>query len=195
MAEHAGRPAGQVHRSATRGASAGSASTGTASGCIGHDGNTIGQAAFLRILPEAGPRGRAAHQRRQHPRPLRGPLPRDLRRARRTSTMPQPLAPPAEPVEVDITPYVGTLRAGVGAHGGLRAATDGPRAAHDGHSARSPSWCPTRSRSTRWSRSAENALRGPPPARADLGAGDVLLAADRRGVRALRRAGHPAGSS
>ena len=50
---------------------------------IGHDGNTIGQAAFLRILPEAGARGHAAHQRRQHPRPLRGPLPRDLRRARR----------------------------------------------------------------------------------------------------------------
>ena len=35
--------------------------------------------------PRQRPRGRAADQRRQHPRPLRGPLPRDLRRARRTS--------------------------------------------------------------------------------------------------------------
>ena len=38
----------------------------------GHDGNTIGQAAFLRIHPGSRCRGGAAHQRRQHPRLLRG---------------------------------------------------------------------------------------------------------------------------
>ena len=68
-------------RSATRGASAGSASTGTASGSTATTATRIGQAAFLRIHPERGRRGHAAHQRRQHPRLLRGPLPRDLRRA------------------------------------------------------------------------------------------------------------------
>ena len=51
----------------------------------GHDGNTLGQAAFMRIHPGTRPRGRAPHQRRQHARLLRGPLPGDLRRARRTS--------------------------------------------------------------------------------------------------------------
>ena len=94
---------------------------------IGHDGNTLGQAAFLRILPpEQGRRGRAAHQRRQHPRPLRGPLPRDLRRARRRARCRTPFAPPAEPVEVDITPYVGTYeRASVRME--VFAGDDGPR--------------------------------------------------------------------
>ena len=37
---------------------------------VGHDGNTIGQAAFLRVLPDGRARRHAAHQRRQHPRPV-----------------------------------------------------------------------------------------------------------------------------
>ena len=50
---------------------------------IGHDGNTLGQAAFLRAPARRRARGHAPHQRRKHPRSLRGSLPRDLRRARR----------------------------------------------------------------------------------------------------------------
>ncbi len=41
----------------------------------GHDGNTIGQAAFLRIHADERCRGHAAHQRRPHTRPVRRPLP------------------------------------------------------------------------------------------------------------------------
>ena len=44
---------------------------------LGHDGGTIGQAAFLRVVPDCGCRDRAAHERRQSDRAL----PRALRRA------------------------------------------------------------------------------------------------------------------
>ena len=50
---------------------------------IGHDGNTIGQAAFLRVLPDDGLAVTLLTNGGNTPRPLRGPLPRDLRRARR----------------------------------------------------------------------------------------------------------------
>ena len=53
---------------------------------IGHDGNTLGQAAFLRVLPDSATGGLAVTlltNGGSTPRPLRGPLPRDLRRARR----------------------------------------------------------------------------------------------------------------
>ena len=160
---------------------------------IGHDGNTIGQAAFLRLLPEAGPRGHAAHQRRQHPRPLRGPLPRDLRRARRRRDAGTPLAPPDGAGRRRHHAVRRHLRARRRADGGRSTATTarccGPRSSP----ARWPSWCPTRSRSTRWSRSARRCSLVRPPEARDLGAGDVLRAADRRALPALRRPGHAAG--
>lgn len=74
---------------------------------IGHDGNTIGQAAFLRLLPEQNmavallTNGGSA-----------GDLYRDLYREIFADlagvTMPPPFTPPAEPVSVDVTPHLGT---------------------------------------------------------------------------------------
>ena len=49
---------------------------------LGHDGNTIGQSAFLRLLPSQRPRRFAAHERRRHAGSLPRPLPRDLPRGR-----------------------------------------------------------------------------------------------------------------
>ncbi len=53
------------------------------------------------------PGGHAAHERWQHPRPVRGSVPRDLRRARRGRDA-AAAPPPAEPASVDLTPYLGT---------------------------------------------------------------------------------------
>ena len=80
---------------------------------VGHDGNTIGQAAFLRILPEAGIAvtlltngGRT--------RDLYGDLYREIFADLAGVAMPTPIAPPDEPAEADITPHLGRYeRAGV----------------------------------------------------------------------------------
>ena len=106
--------------------------------------------------------------------------------------MPRPLAPPAEPVEVDVTPYVGTYERASVRDGGASTGDDGPLL-----------------RTTVLGPLAEMVpdpvdeyplvpvgpapLRGPAAGGADLDAGDVLRAADRRALRALRRPGHPAG--
>ena len=114
-----------------------------------------------RLRHGRGPGGRAAHQRRPHPRPLRGPLPRDLRPAGRCGD--------ARAVRATVRAGHGRhravrrpLRAHVGRHGGARAARtarcSGPRSP-----ARWPSWCRTRSRSTRWSRSARRCSLVKPP--------------------------------
>ena len=75
---------------------------------IGHDGNTIGQSAFLRLLPEQGLAVALL---------TNGGRPRDLYREVFAELadveMPSPLAPPAEPVTVDFEPFLGTYeRAG-----------------------------------------------------------------------------------
>ena len=73
---------------------------------FGHDGNTIGQAAFLRSAGER-PRGHPSHQRWQRAGPVRGSLPRDLRGAVGSHDA-VTAQPPAEPAEVDVTPFLGT---------------------------------------------------------------------------------------
>lgn len=79
---------------------------------VGHDGSTIGQAAFLRLLPSHGlavvllTNGGGAHGLY---RDLFGEVCSELADLR----MPEPLAPPVEPAVVDHTPHLGTYeRAG-----------------------------------------------------------------------------------
>ncbi|MCS7475644.1 serine hydrolase [Umezawaea endophytica] len=80
---------------------------------IGHDGNTIGQAAFLRVLPEQG-LAVALLTNGGHTRDLYEDLYREIFAEVADVAMPRPFAPPAEPVEVDATPYLGVYeRSGV----------------------------------------------------------------------------------
>ncbi len=73
---------------------------------IGHDGNTIGQAAFLRLLPDAGlavtllTNGGNTHD-------LYEELYREVFAEIADVAMPTPLEPPADPPAVDITPFLG----------------------------------------------------------------------------------------
>ncbi len=74
---------------------------------VGHDGSTIGQSAFLRLLPDEGLAvtlltngGRA--------RDLYEDLYREIFAELADVDMPRPLAPPAEPVSVDVQPHLGT---------------------------------------------------------------------------------------
>ncbi|MFC7492631.1 MULTISPECIES: serine hydrolase [unclassified Nocardioides] len=77
---------------------------------IGHDGNTLGQAGFLRVLPDAERGGVAVALLANggNTRDLYEDLYREVFREVAGVEMSQPFTPPAEPVEVDITPYVGT---------------------------------------------------------------------------------------
>ncbi|MFG1994446.1 serine hydrolase [Actinoplanes sp. NPDC048988] len=74
---------------------------------IGHDGNTIGQSAFLRLLPEQDlavtllTNGEGA-------RDLYEDLFREIFAEVAGLTMPRPLTPPEPPVDADITPHLGT---------------------------------------------------------------------------------------
>jgi CubicO group peptidase (beta-lactamase class C family) len=73
---------------------------------IGHDGNTLGQAAFLRLLPEQGlavtllTNGGNGHD-------LYEELYRELFAELAGVAMPHPIAPPQPSVTADITPHVG----------------------------------------------------------------------------------------
>jgi len=79
----------------------------------GHDGNTLGQAAFLRVLPEQGI-AVALLTNGGHTRDLYQDLYREVFAEVAGVEMPRPFAPPAEPVEVDVEPYVGVYeRSGV----------------------------------------------------------------------------------
>jgi CubicO group peptidase (beta-lactamase class C family) len=73
---------------------------------IGHDGNTIGQAAFLRILPSQGLAVTLLTNGGQA-RDLYDELFRDVFAELAGVAMPPALTPPEEPVEVDATPFVG----------------------------------------------------------------------------------------
>ncbi|GAB2458598.1 serine hydrolase [Nocardioides hungaricus] len=78
---------------------------------IGHDGNTLGQAGFLRLLPAAADRpgmAVALLANGGNTRDLYEDLYREIFREVAGVEMSTPFAPPAEPVEVDIAPYVGT---------------------------------------------------------------------------------------
>ncbi|MGY2702916.1 serine hydrolase [Nocardioides sp. HB32] len=78
---------------------------------IGHDGNTLGQAGFLRLLPASADHADVAVAllaNGGNTRDLYQDLYREIFREVAGVEMSEPFAPPVEPVEVDITPYVGT---------------------------------------------------------------------------------------
>ncbi|WP_433731634.1 serine hydrolase [Actinoplanes sp. CA-051413] len=74
---------------------------------IGHDGNTIGQAAFLRLLPEQG-LAVTLLTNKESARDLYQDLFTEVFAELAGVAMPASITPPDEPAEVDITPYVGT---------------------------------------------------------------------------------------
>ena len=74
---------------------------------IGHDGNTIGQAAFLRLLPEQGLAVTLLTNGGQA-RDLYDELFREMFEELAGAHMPHALAAPDEPVEVDPSPFEGT---------------------------------------------------------------------------------------
>ncbi len=79
---------------------------------IGHDGNTIGQSAFLRLLPDEG-LAVALLTNGGHARDLYEDLYHEIFAELADVDMPRPLGPPAAPVSVDAQPHVGTYeRAG-----------------------------------------------------------------------------------
>jgi dipeptidyl aminopeptidase/acylaminoacyl peptidase/CubicO group peptidase (beta-lactamase class C family) len=73
---------------------------------IGHDGNTIGQSAFLRLLPEEG-LAVALLTNGGNTRDLYQDLYHEIFAELADTEMPRPLAPPPEPVPVDVGPHVG----------------------------------------------------------------------------------------
>jgi dipeptidyl aminopeptidase/acylaminoacyl peptidase/CubicO group peptidase (beta-lactamase class C family) len=73
---------------------------------IGHDGNTLGQAAFLRVLPDEG-LAVTLLTNGGNARDLYENLYREIFAELAGVEMPRPLAPPDEPVSVDVTPYLG----------------------------------------------------------------------------------------
>jgi CubicO group peptidase (beta-lactamase class C family)/poly(3-hydroxybutyrate) depolymerase len=80
---------------------------------VGHDGNTIGQAAFLRVLPEAG-LAVTLLTNGGHARDMYYELYREIFAELAGVGLPAAIEPPADPVEADITPHLGTYeRAGV----------------------------------------------------------------------------------
>ncbi|ALG09831.1 serine hydrolase [Kibdelosporangium phytohabitans] len=80
---------------------------------IGHDGNTIGQSAFLRLLPDEG-FAVTLLTNGGNTRDLYVELYREIFAELADVAMPQPLEPPATPVTVDASRHVGVYeRAGV----------------------------------------------------------------------------------
>jgi dipeptidyl aminopeptidase/acylaminoacyl peptidase/CubicO group peptidase (beta-lactamase class C family) len=75
----------------------------------GHDGNTLGQAAFLRVLPDGHGGGLAVVLLTNggHTRDLFEDLYSEIFAELANVELPERFAPPAEPAEVDITPFVG----------------------------------------------------------------------------------------
>jgi CubicO group peptidase (beta-lactamase class C family) len=79
---------------------------------IGHDGNTLGQAAFLRVLPDGG-LAVALLTNGGNTRDLYEELYREIFELAGVDMQP-PLTPPDEPPKEDLAPYLGTYeRAGV----------------------------------------------------------------------------------
>jgi dipeptidyl aminopeptidase/acylaminoacyl peptidase/CubicO group peptidase (beta-lactamase class C family) len=73
---------------------------------IGHDGNTLGQAAFLRVLPDEG-LAVTLVANGGNTRDLYEDLYREIFAELAGVEMPRPLAPPDQPVSVDVAPYLG----------------------------------------------------------------------------------------
>jgi dipeptidyl aminopeptidase/acylaminoacyl peptidase/CubicO group peptidase (beta-lactamase class C family) len=105
---------------------------------IGHDGNTLGQAAFLRVLPDEG-LAVTLLTNGGNTRDLYEDLYREIFLELAGVEMPRPLTPPSEPVQVDVGPHLGAYEragarlevlAGAGADGPvLRTTVTGPLAA------------------------------------------------------------------
>lgn len=76
---------------------------------VGHDGGTIGQFAFLRVLPEQNV-AVVLLTNGGHARDLCESLVREVFRDLTGVEMVQPLTPPATPFDTEITPHVGTYR-------------------------------------------------------------------------------------
>ncbi|HYK26539.1 MAG TPA: serine hydrolase [Streptosporangiaceae bacterium] len=91
---------------------------------IGHDGNTIGQSAFLRLLPDEGVAVTLLTNGGQT-RDLYEDLYREIFAELADVDMPRPLAPPPEPVVVDASRHFGTYER-AGARLEVRAGDQGP---------------------------------------------------------------------
>ncbi len=91
---------------------------------FGHDGNTIGQSAFLRILPDQG-LAVALLTNGGNTRDLYEDLYTEIFAEVAGVTMTAPLAPPCDPVTVDITSHVGTYER-AGARLEVLSGDDGP---------------------------------------------------------------------
>jgi hypothetical protein len=91
---------------------------------IGHDGNTIGQAAFLRVLPDEG-LAVTLLTNGGNTRDLYEDLYREIFLELAGIEMPCPIVPPSEPVEVDAGPRLGTYER-AGARLEVLAGADGP---------------------------------------------------------------------
>jgi hypothetical protein len=77
---------------------------------VGHDGNTLGQAAFLRMLPDPDGDGGLAVvllTNGGHTRDLYEDLYREVFAELAGVSMPERFGPPEVPVDVDVTPYLG----------------------------------------------------------------------------------------
>lgn len=92
---------------------------------VGHDGNTIGQAAFLRLLPEQN-MAVTMLTNGGVTRDLYETLVREIFREIAGVEVQEPLTPPDPSVDVDIAPYVGTYER-TGARIEVFAGDDGPR--------------------------------------------------------------------
>ncbi len=155
---------------------------------IGHDGNTIGQAAFLRLLPEAG-LAVSLNTNIGSAIPLFQDLYEEIFAELADVRLPDRFEVPSEPVDIDATPYVGTyaresVTEEVFIEDGkpfIRITVSGPVAEHRGRRAGDPRADPGVRRAVRdEARQERGLLPGP-----------LLLPADRRGVPPLRRPGHP----
>ncbi len=91
---------------------------------IGHDGNTIGQSAFLRLLPEEG-LAVALLTNGGSTRDLYEDLYREIFAELADVDMPQPLSPPSTAVEVDARPHAGVYER-AGARREVLITPDGP---------------------------------------------------------------------
>jgi hypothetical protein len=79
---------------------------------VGHDGNTLGQAAFLRVLPDEG-LAVTLLTNGGNTRDLYEDVYREIFSELAGVEMPHPLTPPSEPVQVNVGPRLGTYeRAG-----------------------------------------------------------------------------------
>jgi len=92
---------------------------------IGHDGNTLGQAAFLRVLPDQG-LAVTLLTNGGHSRDLYEELYREIFAEVAGVTMPAPFTPPAEPAAVDATPFAGVYER-TGVRVDITNGADGPR--------------------------------------------------------------------